>query len=150
MTADAGIYQECTLANLDNIQVGDSANGIPQMVLEVFVPKLNQTYSTVLFFSEGAAPFSFEKLRETGWSAEALPDLKGLGTKKFAFGISYENYTDPKTQQTKQTMKTNIMSGGGRISVSKPTNMATFAAKVALLTGNKSKMPPGAPPVPFG
>lgn len=150
MTADAGIYQECTLVNLENIQVGDSPNGHPQMVLDVFVPKLDRVVQTVLYFSKEAQPFSFERLRETGWSAEALPDTTGLGTKKFALGISYRKYLDPKDKQEKQVMDTNIMTGGGRITVSKTTDMATFAAKVALLAGGKPKASSGAPPVPFG
>ncbi len=140
------IYGNCEVSK--EVEVGDSPNGKPEMVLQVFVPELSKTFSNVLYFSQEAAEYSYERLRAAGWSGADLSDMTGLGSKKVDFEIRYEEYTPPGETQSKTTMKTQIMTGGGRIKVGKPMDLKSFAAKVAILTGKK--VPDGVPPIPFG
>ena len=140
----AGIYHKCKVDESD-VQVGENEkSGTLEMVLQVYVPDLNRSFSTVLYFSENAAQYSFERLRACGWVGDDLSNLKGIGSNEIDFSIAYDSTYDGTPR-----MKTQIMSGGGRINTSKPTDLKTFAARVAMLTG-KGKMPGGASPPPFG
>jgi hypothetical protein len=140
--SETKLYMGCNAIEGD-VQYGESSKGTMEIVLQVFVPDLGRTMSTILYFSDSATPHSIERLRVCGWEGEDLSDLKGIGKKKFDFQITTDMY------EGKPQIKTNIVSGGGRITTSKVIDAKTFAAKVALLTG-KTKAPAGAPPVPFG
>lgn len=137
-----GIYKKCRVQEED-IQYGESSKGTPEIVLQVFVPDLNRHFSTLLYFSEGGAPGSFERLRACGWEGDDLSNLKGVGKNDIDFSIRYEEY------QGEQKMKTSIMTGGGRIETSKAMDPKSFAAKVAMITG-KGSVPKDVKPPPFG
>ena len=143
----SGDYQG-SKANPDNIEVGFSKDrNVPEMILQCYVPDLRREVSVVLHFSTpGNAQVSMEMLRATGWSGKDISDLTGIGSKEFTLRIEYEMYDN------KQQMRTTILTGGGRIKSSKPTDLRTFAAAVARVTGNTSGGGGSGspPPPPFG
>jgi len=150
MANESKVYHECYVRNVPGIQADFPDDGAPRLLIPVYVPELDKEVQTILYCSAGALPYSLEKLRAAGKVNDDLSDMSGIGSKKFDFEIRYENYTDPQTNETRPVLKTNIMSGGGRIEASKPVDLRTFAAKVAMLTGKTPAPSGGAPPPPFG
>jgi hypothetical protein len=150
MANEAKVYRDCSVRNVAGIQADFPDNGSPRLLIPVYVPELDKEVQTILYCSSGALPYSLEKLRAAGKTNDDLSDMTGMGSKKFDFEMRYENYDDPATGETRPVLKTNIMSGGGRIEASKPVDLRTFAAKVAMLTGKVPAPSGGAPPPPFG
>jgi hypothetical protein len=120
----AGTYKARILK--DTFQFGESENGTPQMSLMVSVPDLG-TFGTSLFFSAGAAPYSYAKLKAAGWKGSDLSDLSGLGDSDVLVTIKYETY------EGKQQMRVELAGGGG-FTPAKPMSQQDFAKKVAAIT----------------
>jgi hypothetical protein len=130
---------------LGSEQFGESTNGNPELILDANL-KIGDNVrrvSTPLYFSAEAAPYSFDRLRAAGWKGQGaadLADLTGIDTNELDFEVRHEEYNgEMKT-------KVQIMSGGGRFQSAKPVERASFAAKVAAITG--SKQPNAAPQAP--
>ena len=141
------VHQKCRTKYVGS---GYNENGTPMITLSVTGPDLDGTSDTVLYITEKSIDFQLERLRATGWKGTDLSDMSGIGEKEFDYEIRYEDYFDKAKNETRKVMKTQILTGGGRIQISKPeNNLKAFAAKIALLTG-KGKVPDGVPPPPFG
>jgi hypothetical protein len=142
----AGIYDGEILGGEE--QYGESSKGTLELILLVSVPALGRSLSTLLYFSEGAAPYSIETLRYVGWKGSSLADLSSIYHAKVKLEIRYEVYDG------KSRMKTQLsVPGTGRISTSKAIDKSEFAAKVAALLGNNgaasAAMPQGTVKPPF-
>jgi len=112
-------------------QYGESQGGHPQMAL-LMRAKLDdgsaQEQTTFLIFSPDAAPYSFDRLRALGWKGQDLTDLSGIDANEVDIRVFSEEY------QGKAQVKCEIM-GGGRVTLAKPMDPKTFAARVAAITG---------------
>jgi len=87
-----------------------------------------QESTTFLIFSPDSAPYSFDRLRALGWKGNDLNDLTGVDTNAVATRYWVEEY------QGKPQNKCEIM-GGSRVTLAKPIDQKSFAARVAALTG---------------
>jgi hypothetical protein len=112
----------------DAIQFGETNNGTLQMAVVMRTVDEPQESTTFLFFSPEAAPYSFDRLRSLGWKGADLNDLTGIDTNAVATRYWVEEY------QGKPQNKCEIM-GGSRVTLSKPMDQKSFAARVAALTG---------------
>jgi hypothetical protein len=124
-----GIFKARAVKDL--VQYGESANGHPQMAL-VMRAKMDdgsvQEQTTFLIFSSDAAPYSFDRLRSLGWKGSDLTDLTGIDANEVDVRVFSEEY------QGKAQIKCEII-GGGRVTLAKPMDPKSFAARVAAITG---------------
>jgi hypothetical protein len=140
------VHQKC---KAKFVAAGYNEKDTPMITLSVTGPDLDGASDTVLYITDKSIDFQLERLRATGWTGKDLSDMTGVGTKEFDYEIKYEDYFDKEKNETRKVMKTQILTGGGRIQISKPeADLKKFAMKVAMLTG-KGK-PDGVPPPPFG
>ena len=140
----AGTYKARILK--ETFQFGESESGKPQMTMMVMIPDLG-TFTTSLFFSAEAAPYSLPKLKAAGWKGNDLSDLSGLGDSDVLVTIKYETY------EGRQQMRVEL-AGGANFSPAKPLSQADFAKKVQAITSamkGGGTPPPGAggAPPPF-
>lgn len=104
--------------------------------------------TTFLYFSEAAAPYSYERLRALGWKGQGpqdLSDLSGIDTNEVDVDVTAETF------EGKTRLKANIMTGGSRVVLADKVDAKVFAAKVAAMLGNSgaaAAVPSGAKP-PF-
>lgn len=137
--AAAGIHKGIIIKG--SAQYGESKNGNPELILGCLVD--DRSYSTVLYFSAEAAPYSIEKLRSAGWKGNDLSDLSSLYSgQPVMFEFSYEIY------EGKQRLKVQIFSGG-KFETANPVDPKSFAAKVAAITGIQELGGAGAPKPKF-
>ena len=121
----AGCYKGHAIAG--SAQYGITRNGTDQIVIDVLLSDLRRTLSIVLFFSEKAAPYSLEKLRACGWQGDDVANLIGIDANEILVSVAYETY------EGKERMKTDILTGGGRITLDSPMDAAAkrgFAARM--------------------
>lgn len=114
----------------DTIQYGESQGGHPQIavVMRMRVDDSAQELTTFLIFSPESAPYSFDRLRAMGWEGNDLSNLAGIDKNEVDVRVFAEEY------QGKAQVKCKIM-GGGRVTLAKPMDPKTFAARVAAITG---------------
>ena len=139
----AGYYKGRAVAGSE--QFGVTPNGTDQLVLDVDLPSLGRRVSTILYFSTNAAPYSLEKLRACGWIGDDVTDLKGIDANEITLEVKYETYDG------KERMKTNISTGGGRITLDSPMDAATkrgFAARMRALAKGAPVAPQTSAPKP--
>lgn len=126
------------------VQYGQSSNGVDQVGVEVeiSIPRGEGAFepsrvTSILYFSSNAKPYSLSKLKACGWSGsgDIAPQIKG---KPCRIGIKYEPYTNPETDETKQTMKVNIFDGGGGITFQKPMSDSQKSNFLATLSQGAS------------
>jgi len=143
----AGIYKARVVKQPDGewAQYGESNNQTPQINLDVELQlDGGKTFraTTPLYFSPAAAQYSIDRLRACGWKGADLTNLEGVGDNEVSVEVSHEEYEgDLKT-------KVQIMSGAGRFNVANPVEKASWAAKVAAITGNSGAAAPAAAPKP--
>ena len=115
-------------------QYGESPNGNLELVLqlEVLIAEGDsRRFSTVLYFSGEAAPYSIPRLRALGWEGNDISDLTGIDKNEVAIEIGYP--VDPTDNKPKR--KVQISTGGGVFNTKKPMDPKVFAAKVGAITG---------------
>lgn len=115
----------------------------PQIAVDLMFPD-GSSITTFLFFSAGAAPYSFQRLTALGWKgkgAQDLANLTGIGTNEVDVEVREEEY-DGKVR-----LKAEILTGPGRVVIEKTVDPASFAARVGALVGNASAASPAAGPV---
>ncbi len=118
----------------------------PRLLVMVNIPDLKQKFTVPLYFTEAAAPHSFSRLRACGWTGADLSDLTGVDTNEIDVKVYYEVWTAAKGGDDKERLKVEILSGGSGGAIFKPkvsTDLKSFAAKVAAITGTPA--PSGAP-----
>lgn len=125
-------------------QLGETNNGSLQIAIdmELFNPE-NQSIgfmTTFLYFTEGSAVYSFERLRALGWKGTGAGDIDKLDdiydTKVPVRVTAPEQYKDPKDGSVKMgTSKLEIMAGGGTVVLSKPLDAGTFKSRLQAIMG---------------
>lgn len=116
------------------------------------------TMTTFLYFSEAAAPYSFERLRALGWKGQGPDDVDSnmvIDINEVDVRVTQaEPYTAPDGTKKMGTSKLEILTGGGKVVISKKLDDATFKARLRAIvsgSGGSSASAPksgGAPP-PF-
>jgi hypothetical protein len=125
-----GIYKGRVVKGTE--EYGESPNGNPELYLQIEIPELdNRRFTTVLYFSGDAAPYSVPRLRACGWEGNDISNLEGIDKNEIAIDIGYP--IDPGDGKPKR--KVQISTGGGVFGTKKPIDRQTFAAKVAAITG---------------
>jgi hypothetical protein len=135
-----------------SIQVGETESGNLQIAIDMDVydtpgQSLGQM-TTFLYFSPGAAKYSYERLQALGWKGTGPDDIDKLND-------IYDNEVDVRVTQPESykatdgttkmgTSKLEILAGAGKVTLSKPLEMSTFKARLKALGGG------GSPPTPNG
>jgi hypothetical protein len=119
-------------------------NETPQIAIDLEFPD-GSSMTTFLFFSAGAAPYSFQRLTALGWKGKGpqdLANLAGIDQKEVDVEVREEEF------EGKTRLKAEILTGPGRVVIEKTVDPASFAARVAALTGNTSATAPAGPVKP--
>lgn len=138
----AGFYRGRAIKGSE--QYGLSSKGNDEILLRVQVPSLNRSLFVRLSFSDGAAPYSIDKLRACGWTGNDVTKLDGIDANEVDVNIKYEIF------ENKEQMKVDIYAGGG-IKVDTPMDdkqKRSFGARVAALlkgSGKNGPAPKAAP-----
>ena len=124
-------------------QLGETNNGTLQIAIDMEL--FNGTESigfmtTFLYFTEGAAVYSFERLKALGWKGTGVGEIDQLNdiydTKVPVRVTAPESYKDPKDGTQKMgTAKLEIMAGGGTVVLSKPLDAGTFKSRLQAIMG---------------
>lgn len=93
-------------------EFGRSKNGNPELLVQIFLPEIQRTYVTVLYFSKDAAPYSEERLRALG--CQDIVTLSGIDTNEVDVELKYEWYDGS------WRLRVQILSGGGVFHTSNP------------------------------
>jgi len=105
--------------------------------------------TTFLFFTAGAAPYSYERLRALGWKGQGPDDIDKLDdiydTDVDVRVTVPEKYKDSSGQEKMGNSKIEILTGAGKVTLSKKLDPATFKARLRALGGGTS-----GPPAPAG
>jgi hypothetical protein len=93
-------------------EFGKSSTGKPELLVHLFVPDLQRTYVSPLYFSPDAAPYSEERLRALGCTD--VTTLAGIDANEVDVEIKFEFYDG------KWRIRCQILSGGGVFHTSNP------------------------------
>ena len=109
------------------------AHETPQIAIDVDMVD-NGTATTFLFFSQAAAPYSFDRLKIAGWTGEGPTDLDPaskawtlFGSTEFTVDVSEDTY------QGKTRQKVEIMTGAGQVKLEKSITPVEFLARLKTL-----------------
>jgi hypothetical protein len=118
-------------------EFGRSKNGNPELLVHLFMPELQRTYVTVLYFSKDAAPYSEERLRALG--CVDMSTLASIDTNEVDVELRYEWY------EGSWRTRVQILSGGGVFHTSAPMQGGgkEFAAIVAATLGRPANLAGG-------
>lgn len=126
------------------VQLGETPNGTLQIAIDMELHNGNESVgqmTTFLYFSDGAALYSYERLRALGWKGTGPDDIDKLDD-------IFENkvpcrvtapvpYTDPKDGTQKMgTAKLEILTGAGTVVLSKPLDAGTFKSRLRAMGGS--------------
>lgn len=134
-----------------SVQVGETEKGTLQIAIDLDLKDSTSGQSvgvmtTFLYFSEGAAPFSWERLRALGWKGNGVDEIDKMDTidanEVDARVTQPEQYKDPTTGAMKNgNSKCEILTGGGQVKIQKPLDMGTFKARMKALSGGSGGAP---------
>ena len=106
----AGTYKGRGVAG--SAQLGMTRNGGDQVAIDVEIPSLGRTFTTFLFFSDAAKPFSIDRLRALGWDESSDdPSFPGIDRNEVDVVVKYETY------QGEEKLKVEILTGGGKVTL---------------------------------
>lgn len=110
-------------------EFGMSKNDKPELLVHLFLPELQRTYVSPLYFSPDAAPYSEERLRALGCTD--ITTLAGIDSNEVDVALEHQFY------EGKWRTRVQILSGGGVFHSAKPMEGGgrEFAARVQALTG---------------
>jgi hypothetical protein len=138
----AGTYEGKAIKG--KVQLGETNTGTLQIAIDMEVfdqqNKLIGAMTTFLYFTEGAAVYSYERLRALGWKGTGPDDIGKLDI--FANRVPVqitapESYKDPKDGSTKTgASKLTILTGAGTVVLSKQLDAGTFAARLKAMGGS--------------
>ena len=126
-----------------SVQLGETEQGNLQIALDMDLKDAKGaslgSMTTFLYFTPGAAPYSYERLRALGWQGNGPEDidgnLAGIDANEVDVRVTVpEPYT--KDGQTKMgASKLEILSGTGKVNISKPLDADTFRNRLRALGG---------------
>jgi hypothetical protein len=136
-----GIYTAKAIKGTE--QYGESTNGNPELIIQLNFLELGRAFTTVLYFSAAAIPYSIARLRALGWDGSDVSDLTGIDKNEVQAEIKYEEY------EGEMKMKVQLVSGGGAFNTKKPIDPKAFAARVGAIGGLPVAQATGAPKPKF-
>lgn len=133
----------------DTVQYGETSNGSLQIGIdmELFDDKGVSigSMTTLLYFTEAAAIYSYERLRAMGWKGQGPDEIDKLDdifeTKVPVRVTVPEAYTAADGTEKMGSSKLEILTGGGSLKLSNPVEVSQFKARLRSL---------GAAPPPAG
>jgi len=131
------------------VQLGETPNGTLQIAIDMELFDKEQSVgsmTTFLYFTDGAAVYSYERLRLLGWKGTGADDIDKLSdifdTKVPCRVTAPESYKDPKDGTTKMgSSKLEIMAGPGTVVLNKPLDAGTFKARLRTIGGGGGSAP---------
>lgn len=120
-------------------EFGKSRHQVPELLVHLYLPDLQRTYVSPLYFSADAAPYSEERLRALGCTDIAT--LRGIDTNEVDVEVKYEAF------EGKWRIRVQILSGGGVFHTSNPMQGGgkEFAATIQATLGRPPNLgEPGA------
>lgn len=130
------------------VQIGETENGTLQIAIDMDVLDQDKSVgqmTTFLYFSEGAAVYSYERLRALGWKGQGPEDIDKLDdifTNKVPVRVTVpEQYKDKTGAMKTGNSKLEILTGAGTVKLSKPLDMNTFKARLRAIGGGGSSAP---------
>ncbi len=141
MTIAPGNYE--AKAVKDGVQIGETDKGVLQILIDMELfdaqNKSVGNMTTFLYFSEGAAVYSYERLRALGWEGkgpEDIDNLSGIYKNKVPVRVTVpESYKDNAGVTKMGQSKLEILTGTGTVKLSKPLDMSTFKARLRAIGG---------------
>ena len=138
------------------VQFGESDKGTLQLGITMELFKQGEKESlgqmtTILYFSEGAAYYSYERLRLLGWQGKGAEDIDKLddifSTRVPVRVTAPEEYDASDGTKKMGQSKLEILTGGGTLPFNKPVTPESFKARLQALSGSSGG---GAPPPATG
>jgi hypothetical protein len=114
--------------------------------------------TTFLYFTAGAAPYSYERLRALGWKGlgpDDIDKLDDLDTNEVDVRVTVPEQYKAADGTTKMGQsKLEILTGAGKVTIAKKLDPATFKARLRALGGSGGSSAPaptagGGSPPPF-
>ncbi len=128
-----------------SVQFGETPNGSLQLAINMDLFNAGQSdalgqMTTFLYFTDGAAVYSYERLRLLGWKgqgAEEIDKLDDIFSTRVPVRVTVpESYKD-KDGTTKQGQsKLEILTGAGTVTLQKPLDVGTFKARLKAIGGS--------------
>lgn len=137
MSIPAGTYTVRAIKGSE--QYGYAKTGTPQVGIDLeFIGGEHEgvTSTTLLYFSEAAKKYAFERLRALGWTGDDVTDLTGIDTNEVQAVVKYETFDG------KERMKVDILTGGGGMKFEKTMDAAQKRAFGAQLRGDAAATRP--------
>jgi len=124
-----------------SVQMGHTKTGTEQMGIDLEL-STGDIVTTVLYFSDKAAPYSIERLKALGVTSLDDPKFPGISTNEVEAIVKYETY------EGKENMKVEILgNGGGRFQFNDKmpeVQQRTFMARLKQLDKANGSFPGGA------
>ena len=129
-----------------SVQTGETEKGTLQIAIDMDVKdpqgqSLGQM-TTFLYFSPEAAPYSYERLRSLGWTGKGPEDIDAnmdIDTNEVDVRVTQpESYKAPDGTMKMGVSKLEILTGTGKVTINKPLDKATFAARLKAIGGTSS------------
>lgn len=137
----AGDYEGAAVKG--GVQFGESEKGTLQIgiTMDLFKGEENVgQMTTILYFSDGAAVYSYERLRLMGWEGEDSQDIDKLdaifGTRVPVRVTAPEEYVAADGTKKLGQSKLEILTGGGTLQFNKPLTPDIFKARLAAIGGS--------------
>lgn len=137
------------------VQLGETPNGTLQIALdmELFPAEKNESIgqmTTFLYFSEGAAVYSYERLRLLGWKGTGPDDVDKLDDifdKRVPCRVTAPaEYTAADGTKKMGSSKLEIIAGAGTVVLDKPLTPDTFKARLKAMGGSTGSSSSGGTP----
>ena len=139
MTIAAGKYKARGIEG--SVQIGRTSTGTEQIGIDMEL-ETGDTVTTVLYFSDKAAPYSLERLKALGCTSLDDPAFPGISTNEVEAIVKHEEY------QGKMNMKVEILTGGGgrfKFNDAMPETQArSFLARLKQIDKANNVFPPPA------
>ncbi len=110
------------------LQFGTSPGGHEQIGIDLKLEN-GVTCTAFLIFSEGAKPYSMERLQKLGWPGEGHPLNESDLTKEVEVDISYRQYNG------EEKLDVSIVTDGGRVKMQSTMDDAQKQGFLTRLTG---------------
>lgn len=127
-------------------QLGETEKGTLQVGVDLDVKdsagvSLGQM-TTFMYFSQEAAPYSFERLRALGWKGAGPNDVDnpdGIDANEVDVRVTQaESYKASDGTMKMGVSKLEILTGGGKVTITKKLDPGTFRARLNAVLGNSA------------